>query len=110
MNKPKPDILLVITDSAKNAVAMFSMPEVTGFDLRGNGALAIMSGNVIARAYAAGHWEAAFLDNKESMLARAQEAQHQQAQAVAEQMNREAKAAAAKTAPAGDNVAEFPTP
>ena len=59
-NKTKHDILVVITDAAANQAALFPLTEVTSFDLRGNGALAILNGRDIVNAYAAGYWQRAF--------------------------------------------------
>lgn len=85
---PKPDLVLVIVDAAKGIVPAFSMPEdVTAVDVRGNGALVLLRGTTIVRAYAAGGWQQVILENKQSMQEKAIAAQEAQGQAMADQLN-----------------------
>jgi hypothetical protein len=97
MSKTKPDILIVITDAAKDQAAIFPLTDVTGFDLRGNGALAILNGKEIVNAYAAGYWQRAFFYTQ----AKFEESNAKAAEAV--ELNN-AAAKAAEELNNGDNV------
>lgn len=65
--KFKYDTILVITNASLNQGASFPLSEVSAFEIRGNGALSIMDGNTIFRAYAAGQWEMATLANSKQI-------------------------------------------
>ena len=59
--KINPTAIFVQTTTAEGGVAVFSLEQVTSFDIRATGALVILNGTRIVQAFSPGSWTVAFL-------------------------------------------------
>ncbi len=90
--RPHYDLLIVILNASTGQGTSFPIPEqATGFEIR-QGALCVLDGVTIVRAYASGQWESAIMENREEYIKKAQALQQAQAEKVAAGLTEQAKA------------------